>query len=106
MSAKMVIQLSDGNKVFFGAGDDRGLSQIGVADDIAKATGETFKKALGSLAMVEMLETSVGTMPTRPDTVEMEFGAKISGDCNLWIVSGEGEADFKVTLSWGKPHTA
>jgi hypothetical protein len=32
----------------------------------------------------------------------MEFGAKLSTDCNLWIVSGEGEAEFKVTLSWEK----
>ena len=48
-----------------------------------------------------MLEALVGDMPTRPDTVEMEFGAKISGDCNLWIVSGEGEADFKVSCRVG-----
>jgi hypothetical protein len=24
----------------------------------------------------------------------------LSGDCDLWIVSGEAEAEFKVTLSW------
>ena len=102
MSARMIVELSDGHKVFFGAGDDRGLSEVGVADDIAKATSETFKKALGSLAeLVQMLETSVDRMKKRPDKVELEFGAKISGDCNLWIVSGEGEADFKVTLAWG-----
>ena len=103
MSARMVVQLSDGQKVFFGAGDDAGLAEAGVADAIAKATGETFKKALGSLAeLVKMLEASVGAMEKRPEKVEMEFGAKISGDCDLWIVSGEGEADFKVTLTWGK----
>ena len=107
MSARMLVELSDGHKVFFGAGDDPGLSQIGFADEVARATGEAFKKALGSLAqLVKMLEASVGDMPTRPDTVEMEFGAKISGDCDLWIVSGEGEADFKVTLKWGKAKEA
>jgi hypothetical protein len=38
----------------------------------------------------------------------MEFGATLSGDCDLWIVSGHGEAEFKVTLSWDadpKPST-
>jgi hypothetical protein len=98
----MIVELSKDHKVFFGAGDDPGLSEVGIADDIAKATGETFKKALGSLGeLVRMLETSVGAMERRPEKVELEFGAKISGDCNLWIVSGEGEADFRVTLSWG-----
>jgi Trypsin-co-occurring domain 1 len=102
MSARMIVELSKDHKVFFGAGADAGLAEVGVADDIAKATGDTFKKALGSLAeLVKMLEASVGEMPKRPEKIEMEFGAKISGDCNLWIVSGEGEADFKVTLSWG-----
>ena len=104
MSARMIVELSKGHKVLFGAGDDPGLSEVGVADSVAKASGDAFKKALGSLGeLVQLLEASVGKMPTRPDKVEMEFGAKISGDCDLWIVSGEGEADFKVTLSWGKP---
>lgn len=102
MTARMIVELSKDHKVFFGAGTDAGLAEVGIADDIVKATGDTFKKALGSLAeLVRLLETSVGAMEKRPEKVEMEFGAKISGDCNLWVVSGEGEADFKVTLSWG-----
>jgi len=32
----------------------------------------------------------------------MEFGAKLSNDCNLRIVSGDGEAELKATLSWEK----
>jgi Trypsin-co-occurring domain 1 len=58
---------------------------------------------LGSLGeLVKILEASIGDLPKRPDKIEMEFGAKLSTDCNLWIVSGEGEAEFKVTLSWEK----
>jgi Trypsin-co-occurring domain 1 len=56
--------------------------------------------SLGEL--VKILEASIGDLPKRPDKIEMEFGAKLSTDCNLWIVSGEGEAEFKVTLSWEK----
>jgi len=41
-------------------------------------------------------------MAHRPDKVEMEFGAALSGDRDLWVVSGEGKADFKVRLAWGK----
>jgi len=41
-------------------------------------------------------------MAHRPEKVEMEFSASLTGECDLWIVSGEGEAEFKVTLAWGK----
>ncbi|MGJ5236997.1 CU044_2847 family protein, partial [Bradyrhizobium oligotrophicum] len=102
--ARMVVELPGGRKVLFGGhGAATGLSEVGIGDEIAKATGDRFRDALGSLAeLVKVLEQSVGSMAHRPDKVEMEFGASLSGECDLWIVSGEGEAEFKVKLSWEK----
>jgi NTP-dependent ternary system trypsin peptidase co-occuring protein len=104
MPARMIVELPGGNKVLFGGGGTAiGLSEAGLAEDITKATGDKFKAALGSLAdLVAALEQSVGHMAHRPDKVEMEFGASLSGECDLWIVSGEGEAEFKVKLGWRK----
>lgn len=103
MSAQMIVELADGAKIHFGREPETGLSEVGVAEDIAKVTTEKFKAALGSLAsLVAALEDSVGHMAHRPDKVEMEFGAALKGDCDLWVVSGEGKADFKVRLAWGK----
>ena len=101
MSAQMIVELADGAKIHFGRAPETGLSEVGIAEDIAKVTGEKFKAALGSLAsLVAALEASVGQMAHRPNKVEMEFGASLSGDCDLWVVSGEGKADFKVKLAW------
>ena len=101
MSAQMIVELPDGAKIYFGREPETGLSEVGVAEDIARASAEKFKVALGALAsLVAALEASVGQMPHRPDKVEMEFGASLSGDCDLWVVSGEGKADFKVKLAW------
>ena len=101
MPAQMIVELPDGAKIHFGREPETGLSEGGIAVDVAKARAEKFKAALGSLAsLVAALEASVGQMPHRPDKVEMEFGASLSGDCDLWIVSGEGKADFKVKLAW------
>lgn len=104
MPARMIVELPSGNKVLFGGrGVTASLSEVAFRDDVAKATCETFKAALGSLAdLVAALEESVGRMPHRPDKLEIEFSASLSGQCDLWIVSGDGEAEFKVTLSWGK----
>nr|WP_244573470.1 CU044_2847 family protein [Methylorubrum populi] len=104
MSARMVVELPDGNKVLFGRDPDTGLGEIGIGDDITTKSQEQFKKALTSLAgLVKAMEETVGALARRPDAIEMEFGAKLTGECDLWIVSGETEAEFKVTLKWGKP---
>lgn len=103
MSARMIVELPAGHKVFLGGrGTETGLSDVGMGEGIATATADSFKGALGSLAdLVATLEQSIGRMTKRPDKIEMEFGATLTGKCDLWIVSGEGEAEFKVTLSWG-----
>jgi hypothetical protein len=76
-----------------------------VGNDEAIVTGfqRAGKVALGTLGeLVKIVEESVGKLTNRPDKVELEFNAKLSGDCNLWIVSGEGAAEFKVKLAWNK----
>jgi hypothetical protein len=97
-AAPMVVEFANGNKVILGRGAAvTGLSEVSLVGDVAKAT------ALGALGdLVAMMEEKIGHMPHRPEKAEMEFRASISGECDLWIVSGEGEAEFKVTLTWGK----
>ena len=104
MAARMMVELPSGNKVLFGGkGGSAGLSEVAVLDHVARATGDQFKKALGSLAdITAAVEQSIGRMAHRPEKVEMEFSASLTAECDLWIVSGEGEAEFKVTLAWGK----
>jgi hypothetical protein len=103
MSARMIVELHGGKKVLFGGeSSETGLSEVAFRN-APKVAADKFQAAMGSLSdLVAMLEKSVGAMAKRPDKVEMEFGASLSGDCDLWIVSAEGKAEFKVTLTWGK----
>jgi hypothetical protein len=98
----MIVEFPDGQQILFGGtGAATGLSELGVEEDIAKATEAAFKSGLGTLGkIVKILEESVGYMTKRPDKIEIEFGATLSTDCKLWVVSGKGEAEFKVKLSW------
>jgi hypothetical protein len=100
----MVVELSNGNKIILGRQTTvTGLSEVSLVGDVAKATADGFRSALGTLGdLVTMMEEKIGRMPHRPEKVEMEFRASISGECDLWIVSGDGEAEFKVKLTWGK----
>ena len=50
MPARMIVELPSGNKVLFGGrGVPKGLSEVAVMDQVAKATSAGFQKALGSL---------------------------------------------------------
>jgi hypothetical protein len=102
MSARMIVEFPDGQEILFGGtGTGTGLAQVGAEEEIAKATEAVFKSGLGTIGkLVKILEDSVSGMPKRPDKIEMEFGATLSTEGKLWIVSGKGEAEFKVKLSW------
>lgn len=104
MSAQMVVELPDGHKIFVGGSTPpRGLSEVSVGKKAAVVAADRFKAALTSLAgLVKAMEETVGDLPKKPDEVTMEFRASLTGECDLWIVSGETEAEFKVTLTWGK----
>jgi hypothetical protein len=102
MPAHIVIELESGDKVLFGGGST-GPHEVGLLGNAAKATGEKFSAALGQLGqVVEMLQNAVDRLPRKPDKTEIELRASLSSECNLWIVSGDGEAEFKVKLAWGK----
>src|SRR5215469_14907025 len=104
MSARMLVELPGGKQILFGGtGPSSGLGEVAIGEAVVKATGDAFRSALGTLGqLVAMLEQAVGNMPNRPEKVEMEFRASLSGECDLWVVSGDGEAEFKVKLVWGK----
>ena len=104
MPARMVVELENGSKILLGGkGRAAGLSEVSLAGDVATATSDAFRAALGSLGdLVGTLQDKIGSMAKRPEKIEMEFRASLTGECNLWIVSGDTEAEFKVTLTWGK----
>jgi hypothetical protein len=104
----MIVEFPDGQQILFGgSGSGTGLSEVGMAEDIARATEAAFKSGIGAIGkLVTTLEESIGAMPKRPGKIEMEFGATLSADCKLWIVSGKGDYAFKVKLSWERNSSA
>lgn len=101
MKNTIELQLPNGNILFFGSPEEGGLQEVSLAKKLPKAAADQFEKALGTLGdLIGVLEKHIGALPSRPSKVECEFGASLSSDCNLWIVSGEGKAEFKVKLAW------
>ncbi len=107
MAKTMIVTLPSGKKVLFGAPERAGLHEVSLTDKLPEMASAQFETALATLGeLVGELEKTVGALARRPSKVEMEFGATLTAEGNLWVASGKGEAELKVTLSWeadGKP---
>jgi hypothetical protein len=102
MPDTIVVNFPSGNTVRFGSRAGGGLSEVGFGDKLVEKSAESLDKALGALGdVIARLEAAIGGLAHKPDAVEVELSASLKGDCDLWVVSGEAEAEFKVTLKWG-----
>ena len=62
------------------------------------------QKVLAPLGeLVEVVFGQLKSAVRKPDKVTLELGAAFKGKTGLVIVSGEAQANLKVTLSWEKP---
>lgn len=100
MTVEAVVDFAAGRKVYFVSGSSS-LQEVSTASKVSAASKEQFEGALATLGdLISTMEKSLESVAKKPKKVEMEFGASIKGNCDLWIVSGEGNAAFKVTLTW------
>lgn len=108
MAETVRIELASGRTVYVGAQSAAvsGLSQlteVSLRAAAPVASAAQFEGALGSLGeLVGVMQKQVAALIERPSKIEIEFGASLTGECNLWVVSGTGAAEFKVTLTWEK----
>lgn len=108
MAAQIIVELPSKQKVLIGGGGSGpgGLGEAGLGEAVAKGrtiATDAFKAALGGLPEIaSLLAAAVQKMPQRPDTFEVSFRASLTSKADLWIVAGDAEAEFTVTLSWGK----
>ncbi|BDG73247.1 CU044_2847 family protein [Roseomonas fluvialis] len=105
MPATLQVELADGRTVYFGGTgkDAAGLREVSVGESVAEASAAALERGLAGLRdVVAMLDRSVAGLVKKPEKVEVEFAAKLTGKANLWVVSGDASAEFKVKLTWGK----
>jgi hypothetical protein len=82
---------------------DIGLPQkVGVRDSMGTAV-DYFEKVTDTIkaycsSLVDAFEGLPGK--AKPAKLTAEFGLKLSGDCNVYIVKTTGEASLKITAQW------
>lgn len=94
-----------------GASDERktGVHKAGLAQDgkalINNATA-TFESAVqNAFVAANTLVEKATSLKTQPQELNIEFGLKLSGDVNFFVVSGTSEANFAIKVKWVRDAT-
>ncbi|WP_395665897.1 CU044_2847 family protein [Methylocella sp.] len=104
MSARMIIDFSEGQIVLFGGAPEEGVADGGLMNGATRAAASVLEGAFGALGEIAAtLERAVGALPNRPETVEVEFGATLSSEGDLWVVGEDASPEFRIRLSWSRP---
>jgi len=108
MPDTITVRFASGNTVQFGAQvGGGGAGAVEFHASVAEQAADTLDRALGALGdEVARLEAAIGGLERRPDGVQVEFSVSLRGNADLWVVSGAGEAEFRVTLTWAGGKTA
>lgn len=86
--------LEDGTEVTFEYQPIEGYTDVGgsrAAGAVSAAITPAVDAAREVLARIKEI---------RPDSIEVKFGIKVSGDANWLIAKASTEANFEVTLGW------
>ena len=107
MPARMIIDFSEGQIVLLGGGPEEGVADGGLMNGATRAAASLLEGAFGSIGQIAAtLEKAIGALPNRPETVEVEFGATLSSEGDLWVVGEDAAPEFRIRLAWGRPDKA
>lgn len=107
MSQKKIVEFEiENNKIYIEAALPAGVRSGGF---VASNAGETVVKATGSMqkalepvmGFAKEFITRIGNLSVeKPTGVELEFGIKLSGEVDFWVISGQGEGTINLKLTW------
>lgn len=73
--------------------------ETGIEDQLEEAYAQA-KTLMANIATDIGTEIEQLTDTARPNKLEMEFSMALSAKYGVWILSGQGEAIFKVKMTW------
>ena len=77
------------------------VSDVEGEGSVVQAGPLTFEEMLKKIKpFCESIINNFKELSVKPNSASAEFGVKISGEGNLFIVKASGEATLKITLNW------
>lgn len=99
------MRLSDGTavRVEVDGQQDSGIDRVGrgSVSEAIRGSAHTLQEALAHIRpAVEAVADSVRDLASRPDSVSVEFGIKLSAEAGVVVAKAASEANFAVRLEW------
>lgn len=81
-----------------------GVQKAGLRQDakeIIQSATSTFEAALeNAFVAANTLVDRAASLKIQPQEINIEFGLKISGEMDLFVISGDTEANFTIKIKW------
>ena len=82
-------------------GAKKGLVPAASSGGVIAKSKKSFEQALDTIGPIAgKLFTHLKEFPKEPEQINIEFGLKMGFETGVVIASGNGEANFKVSLTW------
>ena len=80
-----------------------GLVKAARPGEVVAKAKETFEQALEKIRpAAQVIVKKLRSLADAPDTIEVEFGLKLSAEAGAVVASTAFEANYTVTLTWKK----
>jgi len=101
MSEIVEFRLESGERVYLEAAEEPGLGPrpAGRREAVRKAS-ETFEAALEKVKPAARAVVEAFREFNQPDEIGLEFGIEFKTSANVFVLTGEANAAFKLSLKW------
>jgi hypothetical protein len=96
-------EIEEGKSAVIEIEDTKGLVPAAAPGGVIAKSKQSFDQALDTIGPIAgKLLNRLKEIPKTPDQINLEFGLKLGFQTGVVIASGNGEANFKVSLTWKK----
>jgi len=97
---------AEGHSIFVEVSSKRsGVEKIGRAENGVRHVSKLFEQTLSHVGSAGRAVLKAFQELNHPSGIELEFSLRFSADIEAFVISGEGEAEFKLKLAWSNSTT-
>lgn len=100
MSEIVEFELQSGEVVYLEVAGGEGASPMSLEEGAIRKASETFEAALEKVKPAARAVVQAFRELNEPDEIGLEFGIQFKTEANVFVLTGEANASFKLSLKW------
>ena len=100
MSEILSFETQAGETVYLEVVDAGGSRPMSRGEGAVRKASETFEAALEKVKPAAWAVVDAFSELNEPDEIGLEFGIQFKSEANVFVLTGEANASFKLSLKW------